>query len=177
MSKPNRKKEIKMDARVKYRKAAAALVKGASVSQALQQAGYSESTARHHGGEILEGIRAEFAIELDRQVNQAEIVEELLRIATSAMVTERLMNQKSGEVSEFTDIDNFARLKALELLGKFTGSFTQRSELNVTHGLDPATVLAARRRAEQAQAAITAEVVRELPAASTDQEDGEEEQQ
>jgi hypothetical protein len=164
---PKYRKSQKLTALVRRRKAAKALAGGASVTDALRMAGYSESTAKHSHPAVLNGIRDQLALELDRQLPRDEIVAELIHQARHAAKVERILDPKTGVISTFSDPDPYARLKAIELLAKLTGSLVMRVEGKVEHTDRLAEMIAAgRRRLEELskEPPITTEIVHALPA-------------
>jgi hypothetical protein len=143
-----------MRAKVRRRKAAALLAKGYTAKDALLGAGYSASTAGHTSAQVLEKIRHELARQLDRQLPKNKIVEELISLALGAERIERIYNPATGTVETYRDADPFARCKALELIGKFSGSLTHRQEIKVSNDDSIADrVKAAWQRVQQAEAA------------------------
>lgn len=155
-----------MATQLRRRKAVKGLLDGKSVKDSLLSAGYARSTATQNPGEILKGLQAEFAEALDGMLPREEMIATLLDGLTATKTT-YVYNPKLGITESFDQPDHFARVKCAELLSKLGGLVTRKEEVNVSHSIEPSTILAARRRAEQAQAAVTAEVVRELPAPTT----------
>ncbi|MGH9353642.1 MAG: hypothetical protein ACRD18_07535 [Terriglobia bacterium] len=135
--------------KLRRRKTVQGLMTGKSIKDAALDAGYSQSMAKHNSVQLMDGIREEFAAELDKRLPRGEMIAELINLALGATKKERILNPKTGEVHEYEDVDSFARIKAAELLGKFGGLLIRREEGKVEHTVNLADVIAeARRRAK-----------------------------
>jgi hypothetical protein len=150
---------------LRRRKAVNNLLAGKSVKDSLMEAGYSESTATNNPGEILKGLQREFAGALNKLLPIEGMCLTLIE-GLAATKTAHVYNPKLGIVEHFKEPDHFSRVKCAELLAKLGGFITRKEESRVTHGVDYATVIAARRRAGLLPAAtvdVQAEPVGDTP--------------
>lgn len=159
--------KITPSTRLRRRKTLRGLMAGQSIKDAAIAAGYAEGSARHSSVDIMNGIREEFATELDKQLPRQAMIAELIKLALSATKKERIYNNKTGEICEYEDVDSFARIKATELLGKFGGLLIRREESRVSHEVNLADIVAlARARSAKALPPASDAVVEATPVKS-----------
>lgn len=130
---------------IKRRKVAQALLEGKNTKDSILAGGYSESTATKNPGEVLRGMQLEFAGVLDELLPKERMVSTLVE-GLEATKVEHIYNAKAGAVEHFEGPDYYARTKCAELLAKLGGFIVRREESRVTHDVDWADIIAARRR-------------------------------
>ena len=138
-------KPVSPATQLKRRKVVDGLMAGKQVQDALVEAGYSQSTATKAPGEILKGLQTAFAEALDKILPREVMVTTLVEGLGATKAT-YVYNPKLGETETFEQPDHFARVKSAELLGKLGGLIARKDEVKVTHGIDHASIIAARRR-------------------------------
>lgn len=130
----------------KRRKAVQGMLEGKTVKESLVEAGWSETSAAKHPGEILKGLQAEFAEVLDGMFPREAMISTLIE-GLGAVKSTFVYNPKLGETERFDQPDFFQRCKCAELLGKLGGLITRKEQVKVECEIDHGAIIAARRRA------------------------------
>lgn len=111
-----------------------------NATQAAIRAGYSEKTAHSQGSRLLENVEiskavaAAFASRSERvQVTQDWVISRLVDNVERAMTAEPVRDREGNETGVYVYNGSVAN-KALELLGKHLGMFTDKHELTGKDG-------------------------------------------
>ncbi len=119
-------------------------------AEAMRRAGYSEKAINDRPKHAMKAIREEFDRILDEYIDPASVAK-ALREGIQATTAKDFIVQKTGEVVSGPErVDHYARVKHAELYLKAKGLIVRHEESKVTHEVDVATLLAARRRVENA---------------------------